>query len=280
MTGRLDGKVAIVTGASKGIGRAIAEMFAAEGAMVACAARTLRNGAGSEGSLEEVVGAIRAKGGEAMPVQCDVGVYEDCRRLVAAAGERYGPVDVLVNNAAVFEFKLVVDYSQEHWRREAAVNMDGPVWLSQLVLPGMIAKRSGSIINLSSPGVTGPGRGPYKEPGRGFTMYQAGKAFIERFTQGLAQEVYHHGVSVTCYSPSQGVLTPGMIKLGGMRGRNATDGEPAETTARAAVLLAWLPCEKIAGRVGYSQALLKEFGWAAEAKGAGADRPGSGFSQA
>ncbi|MBM3946562.1 MAG: SDR family oxidoreductase, partial [SAR202 cluster bacterium] len=191
--GKLDGKVAIVTGASRGIGRAIAEVFAAEGARVVCAARTLRNGASAEGSLEDVATAVRMKGGDGWPVQCDVGVYEDCQRLAAAAQERYGRVDVLVNNAAVFEFRLVQDYTLDGWLREAAINMHGPVWMSQLVLGGMAANPSGAIINLSSPGVVGPGRGPYKEPGRGFTMYQAAKAFIERFTQGFAQEVYHQG---------------------------------------------------------------------------------------
>src|SRR5450759_4202138 len=100
--GKLDGKVAIVTGASRGIGLAIAELFAAEGAKVVCAARTLKEGDHPlEGSLERTVAAIRARGGEAVAVAADVSTEEACLALVNEARAAYGPIDVLVNNAAL-----------------------------------------------------------------------------------------------------------------------------------------------------------------------------------
>jgi NAD(P)-dependent dehydrogenase (short-subunit alcohol dehydrogenase family) len=228
--------------------------------------------------LEETVAAITSAGGQAAAVQCDIGSHADCDGLITECVRHYGPPDILVNNAAVFEFRRILDYSPEQLALELNINVMSTIWLSQLALSHMTARRCGCIINISSPAVSGPGRGPYTVRGNGFTLYGAGKAFIERFTQGLAQEVYQDRVSVTCYSPSMGVMTPGMHKLGGMRGRSAVDAERAETTARAALLLATLPPERISGRVGYSQALLKEFGWAETARGAGVDRPGSGFS--
>jgi citronellol/citronellal dehydrogenase len=110
-------------------------------------------------------------------------------------------------------------------------------------------------------------------------MYGASKAALERFTQGLAQEVYEHGVSVTCFSPSQVVPTPGTVFHKLVDGLDDPRGEPPEMMARAALLLATEPCDRVTGRVTYSQQILKEFGWIDEARGTGLDRAGSGYSQ-
>ncbi len=279
--GKLDGKIVIVTGASRGIGKSIAEVFAAEGGKVVCAARTLHEGEHPlEGSLQTTVDGIKAAGGEATAITCDISEYENCRDLVQKTREVYGPVDVLVNNAALTYFIPIKDYPVNRWHRSIGVNFHAPFYLSQLVLEDMVPRKSGSIVNISSGAAIGPGRGPYKGPiGRGGTLYGAEKAALERFTQGLASEVYEDGISVTCVSPSQVVPTPGTVFHHLVTGMDDPRGEPPELMAKSALLLATEPLDKVTGRVTYSQEILKEFGWIKDGKGTGVERKGSGYSQ-
>ena len=279
--GRLDGKTVIVTGASRGIGAEIARLFAEEGGRVACVARTLREGDHPlEGSLEHTVETIRKAGGEAIPIAADISEYEQCVRAVEEARKAFGPIDVLVNNAALTYFIPIKDYPINKWHRSIAVNFHAPFYLSQLVLRDMLPRKSGAIVNISSGAAIGPGRGPYPENiGRGGTLYGAEKAALERFTQGLASEVYHDGVSVTCVSPSQVVPTPGTVFHHLVTGMDDPRGEPPILMAKAALLLATEPKEKVAGRVTYSQEILLEYGWISDGKGLGVDRKGSGYSQ-
>jgi len=282
--GKLDGKVVVVTGASRGIGAEIARLFASEGGRVVCAARTLREGDHPlEGSLEGTVAAIRGAGGEATPVAVNIAEEAECERLMRGARDAYGPVDVLVNNAALTYYIPVKDFQTSKWLRSWAVNFQAPFILSKLALADMIPRRSGSIVNISSGAAIGPGRGPYPDPqvgARGGTCYGAEKAALERFTQGLAAEVYQHGVSVTALSPSQVVPTPGTVYHKLVSSMDDPRGEPPILMARAALLLATEPLDKVAGRVTYSQVILKEFGWIDEAKGTGTagGRKGSGYS--
>ena len=283
--GKLDGKTAIVTGASRGIGAAIAECFAAEGAKVIATARTLEEGTHPlPGSLEMTIKNIRDAGGEAAPVAGNVSEYEECEKIVAACKDAYGPPDILVNNAALTYFIPVKDFPVNRWLRSTAVNFHGPFYMSQLCLNegGMIERGAGAIVNVSSAAAIGPGRGPYEGDGGGSTLYGAEKAALERFTQGLASEVYQYGVSVSCYSPSQIVPTPGVVHHRLMEGRDPNDAEGVEIMAQAALLLASEPLDKVTGRVTYSQQILKEFGWDMGGKapaGTGVDTPGSGYSQ-
>ncbi len=282
--GKLDGKVAIVTGASRGIGKAIAKLFAAEGAKVVCAARSLHEGDHKlfEGSLTTTVSEITAAGGIALAVQTDLSKEEDCIQLIAKAREAFGPVNILINNAAVSYFVPIKDMTLKQWDTSWAVGPRAIFILTKLVLPDMINRRSGAIVNISSGAAIGPGRGPYKdrEPSAySGTKYGAQKAAIERFTQGLAEEVYQYGISVAALSPSQVVVTPGTLYFGMAREPNDPRAEPVELMARAALLLVTEPLDKITGRVTYSQAILKEFGWITEARGIGIDRPGTGYSQ-
>jgi NAD(P)-dependent dehydrogenase (short-subunit alcohol dehydrogenase family) len=154
--------------------------------------------------------------------------------------------------------------------------------MSKLVLADMLARKSGAIVNISSGAAIGPGRGPYEETarrGRGGTLYGAEKAALERFTQGLAAEVYADGVSVTCLSPSMVVATPGVLHHKLVRSAEDPNAEPESMMADAALLLATEPLDTITGRVTYSQQILKEFGWIENAVGRGVDTPGSGYSQ-
>ncbi len=283
--GKLEGKVAFVTGASRGIGQSIAELFASEGARVACVARTADEGGHKlfEGSVARTAETIRAAGGEAIAVPCDVSEYENCARAVSRVRDELGPLDVLVNNAALTYFIPVADYPVGKWHRSFAVNLHAPFYLSQLALHDMIPRRSGAIVNISSGAAIGPGRAPYSEMARKFrggTLYGTEKAALERFTQGLAAEVYDQGVSVTCVGPSQIVPTPGTVHHKLLKDADDPRAEAPIVMARAALLLATEPLETVSGCVTYSQAILKEFGWIDEGRGFGVDDPGSGFSRA
>src|SRR3989454_1511265 len=281
---KLDGKVVIGTGPPRGIGAETARLFAAGGGRVICAARTLREGEHPlAGSLETTVAAIRADGGESRALTANIAEPAECEKLIRTARETYGPVDVLVNNAALTYYLPTKDFPLNRWMRSWAVNFHAPFVLSQLVLVDMIARRSGAIVNISSGAAIGPGRGPYRDPtvgARGGTCYGAEKAALERFTQGLAAEVYQHGISVTCVSPSQIVPTPGTVYHRLVKSMDHPRREPPLLMARAALLLATQPLEKISGRVTYSQQILKEFGLITEARGRGVETRGSGEAEA
>jgi citronellol/citronellal dehydrogenase len=278
--GKLTGKVAIVTGASRGIGQAIAELFAAEGAKVVCSARTMNEGEHRvlEGSLARTVERIKAAGGQAVAIRADVSSEEDCIALVEQARAAFGPIDILVNDAGLTYYLPTETFPTNRWIRCFAVNVHGPFILSKEVLKDMIPRRSGAIVNVSSAGAIGPGRGPYEDKDvRGRVMYGATKAALERFTQGLAQELAQYdGISVTALSPSQMVPTPGSLYQSKVR---PPESEDPIVMARAALLLASEPAIKVNGRVTYSQQILEEYGLIEHASGRGVDLPGSGYSQ-
>ena len=278
--GKLDSKVAIVTGASRGIGKAVALLFAAEGAKVVCAARTMGEGEHIlEGSLSTTVSEIQKTGGTALAVQTDLSSEDSCNQLVETTKQTFGPADVLVNDAALSYFIPIKDFPVKRWVRAFAINVHGPFIMAQKVLPDMIARRSGAIVNVSSRAAIGPGRGPYTESGTGHTMYGATKAALERFTQGLAQEVQAHGIAVSAVSPSQVVATPGTVYHKLVSGIDDPRGEPPSYMARAALLLASEPAEKVNGRVTYSQQLLGEYGLIDRPQGRGVEIRGTGYSE-
>lgn len=288
--GKLDGKHAIVTGASRGIGAEIARVLAGEGAKVVCAARTLKEGDHPlEGSLESTVAGIAADGGQATAISVDISTPEGCESLVQAARDAYGPVDVLVNNAALSYFVPVHDFALNRWMRSWAINVHAPFILSKLVLDDMVARRDGRIVNISSIAAIGPGRGPYdaveEEPLgdwglAGSACYGAEKAAIERFTQGLAAEVYSDGIGIAAVAPSLIVPTPGTVYHHLVSGYDDPSGEHPNVMAQAVLLLATEPLDKVAGVVAYSQQLLKQFGWIEQGAGPGIDAgwPVSGFT--
>jgi NAD(P)-dependent dehydrogenase (short-subunit alcohol dehydrogenase family) len=187
-----------------------------------------------------------------------------------------------VNNAALTYYLPIKDFPLNKWLRSWAVNFHAPFILSQLVLGEMIERRTGAIVNISSGSAIGPGRAPYKDAAaaaRGGTCYGAEKAALERFTQGLAAEVYPFGVSVTAVSPSQVVPTPGTVYHRLVSSLDDPKGEAPELMAQAALLLATESYQRVSGRVTYSQQILAEFGWRPKGRGRGVDTRGSGYSE-
>jgi NAD(P)-dependent dehydrogenase (short-subunit alcohol dehydrogenase family) len=147
----LQGKVAVITGAGSGMGRAMANLFAEHGAKVVA-------GDWHAGSLDEVVAEVRAAGGEITGVQGNVAVKEDCERLMDAAVSTYGGVDILCNNAGVMDlFQGVADLEDAVWERVMGINVDGPMFLSRKAVPIMIARGGGSIVNTASAAAIGGG---------------------------------------------------------------------------------------------------------------------------
>ncbi len=148
---RLEGKVAVITGAGSGMGRAMANLFASEGAKVVGADW-------HAASLDEVVAEVRAAGGEMTGVQGNVAVKEDCERLIDAAVTTYGGIDVLCNNAGVMDlFQGVGELADDVWQRVMGINLDGPMFLSRKAVPLMIARGGGSIVNTDSAAGIGGG---------------------------------------------------------------------------------------------------------------------------
>lgn len=168
---RLSGKVAVITGAGSGMGRAMAELFSSEGAKIVAAEW-------NEATLAEVVDAVKAAGGEIVGVAGDVSKDEDCRRIAEEAKNAFGRVDVLCNNAGVMDVNQgVAELDDAMWRRVMGINLDGPMFLSRAVVPIMLAGDGGSIINTAS--VAGVGGGA---AGAAYTASKHGVIGLTRAT--------------------------------------------------------------------------------------------------
>jgi citronellol/citronellal dehydrogenase len=256
--GALDKRVAVVTGASRGIGTAIAEKLAAEGAAVAVTARTVNPGDNRfEGSISETVDAIKAAGGFAIPIAADLSKPEDRRSVVEQCVAELGPVDILVNNAAVTWFEPVATFDQRHYDLMFEVQVRAPFELAQLVLPSMKERKQGWILNISSLAARHPQGPPYDARfSRGSAVYGMCKAALERFTSGLAAEVYADGIAVNCLSPSSVVATPGVVHHKLIPPGMEDMAEPVEVMADAAFQLVSGDPSVLTGKITYSQELV------------------------
>ena len=257
----MKGLTALVTGASRGIGEAIARRFAAEGAGVAVSARTKQEGDHPlSGSLAATVASIEGSGGRALAVVCDLSRPDDRARLVETVEKELGPVDVLVNNAAVTWFESVDAFSEERWRLMFEVQVRAPFELAQRVLPGMRRHKRGWILNISSGAAVHPKGPPFPAQLRGGTVYGMCKAALERFTTGLAAEVYADGIAVNVLSPSGLVLTPGTVHHGLDRIVPVRNHEPMGVMVAAAHALCTGDPATLTGRVSWARPLLEELG--------------------
>ena len=256
--GTLKGKVALVTGASRGIGEAIAARLAMEGAKVVVSARTAADGESRlSGTLAETVERIKKAGGEATFIKADLAQAIERERLVEEATAIYGPIDILVNNAAITFFMPVIEFTEKRFKLMMEVQVYAPFHLSQLVLPSMIERKQGWIVNISSGAGIHP-KQPY--PARkGGAVYGLCKAALERFTTGLASEVQADGIAVNVVSPGL-VDTPGVAVHGLITEATKDRVQPIKYIAEAVYQLAKGDPKVMTGRVDYAEPLLKELG--------------------
>jgi NAD(P)-dependent dehydrogenase (short-subunit alcohol dehydrogenase family) len=191
----MDGRVAIVTGASRGIGQRIAERFAAEGAAVVLVARTLAPGTSRlPGSLEEVADRIRAAGGKAEVLTADLTAPADVETVIARAEAALGPVDTLVNNAGVNFYGPALGVQPSRYEVMYSMMVRTPFRLCQLAVPGMVERGQGWILNITSKQARHPLGPPYPDwASDGSVPYGMCKAALDRLTTGLAAELHGSG---------------------------------------------------------------------------------------
>lgn len=235
----LDGRVAFVTGASRGIGRAIARRFAAEGAAVVVSASRLGAHGDLEGTLEDTVATILADGGQAAAVACDLSDAAARSNLIERAGEFFGAVDVLVNNAARADWDLPSMNSSESRNRVFDLNVNVPIELLQQALPGMREKGGGWCLNISSRSAEQP-EPPYpdaKIAAHVIGPYGSTKAALNRYSQALADELVDENIFVNTMAPNSIVLTNVGEAVEAIAKRRPDMVEPVEMMAEAALEL-------------------------------------------
>ena len=191
---QMDGMVAIVTGASRGLGRAIAKEYASEGASVVICSRS-QSPTGLSGTLEETAADIRNAGGNVFAIDCDVTDDPQVNEMVRQVIERYGKIDVLFNNAGAMVLgESILEIDAARWEQVMRINVNGPYHCSRAVVPTMMEQQRGSIINLGSRMATDPKQG-------GGVLYSASKAAVHMFSLCLADEVRDYNIAVNILSP-------------------------------------------------------------------------------
>lgn len=270
MSGRLDGRAAIVTGASRGLGRAIALALAAEGAAVAVVGRTEKVwDERLPGTIGETAADIEAAGGQAVPIRADLLDRDDIAGLVSEARDALGPITILVNNAAFTapgrppkpgdqargrpvkpaaakpDWPPLLGTPLAAYRRHFEISVFAAYELIQLTCPDMIAAGLGSVINVTSIASRLPGDGPYADRSGGVLPgYGGSKAALEHLTWCAAFDLQGHNIAVNALSPSKPILTPGLSYYA----REFDEVATAEEFARAAVELALVDADAVTGR--------------------------------
>ncbi|MCK8669564.1 SDR family NAD(P)-dependent oxidoreductase [Rhodococcus sp. HM1] len=257
MTQRLTGRTALVTGSSRGIGRAVAQRLAAEGAAVVVTARSrtpsrsIRDGREHvlEGTLDETVQLIESAGGRAVPIAADLEDPAQRSGLVDAAVEAVGGIDILVNNAGFADYSSIEDMGEDTFDRTLEHYLKVPFLLSQAVIPRMRKAGGGWIVNIGSSTGLPPIR-PFREYNKtsGDVIYASAKAALHRFTQGLAAEVVDDNIAVNVVGPSTAIMTPGAAALL----PEGYETEPVEYLAQTVLEMCTLPAAERTGLVAFS----------------------------
>lgn len=255
--------IAVVTGASRGIGRGIAHRLAAAGMRVAATARTSNRGDGQRaGSLAETVDSITRSGGQAVPVEADLADVAGRNRIVEEASSAFGgPIQVLVNNAAAARhFELGFEgVTREEFFAQLEVNVWAAWELALRMLPGMRAAGAGWILNISSLGAAPKLGPPYRPIPRvgAQCLYGSTKAMLDRLTTGAAMELWPDGIAVNALAPEPAVATENARSVAEL---HDSFTEPIETMAEAALALCSGDPTVLTGRVATSLSLLAELG--------------------
>lgn len=255
----ISGKVALVTGSSRGIGRAVAQRLAAAGAKVVVTGRSSGQPASGKrwgqdhvvpGTLEETVALIAQAGGEAVALAGDLEDFEQARALVGRAAELAGGgIDILINNAGYADFAPVAEMEFDTFERTLTHCFRAPLLLSQAAIPHMRQAGAGWIVNIGSQDALPPVR-PFAdhEKVRGYHIYAAAKAALNRMTQGMAAELIDANIAVNVIGPSTAIRTPGADIL--IPAEFPT--EDVEYIAEAVLAMCHLPAAERTGLIGYS----------------------------
>jgi citronellol/citronellal dehydrogenase len=256
----LEGRVAIVTGASRGLGEYMARSLAQAGAKVAVAARTEEvTDPRLPGTIHSVAETIKSDGGEAMGVRMDMRDTESIQGGIQQVVDAWGGVDIIVNNAAILVPGTIETVQDRHLDLIWQIDLRGPLLLIKYALPHMKSAGRGHIINISSRAAVFPGPGPYAEVRQGGAFYGMVKAGLERYSQGLAMELQGDNISVNVLSPQGRVKTPGNVWAQNDRENPDLEFEEAWEMGKSAV---WI-CEQgveFTGHILFDQDLCREHG--------------------
>lgn len=260
----LDGKVALVTGASRGIGADMARWLGRAGAAVVVAARTEQvSDPRLPGTIHSVAGEIREAGGRALPARLDVRDVESIDAAVAATVAEFGRLDIVINNAAILVPGTLETVQPRHLDLIWQIDLRAPLLVSRAAIPHLRAAGGGHIINISSPAAISPGPGPYPQGRRGGAFYGMVKAGLERVSIGMAMELQADGIAVNVLSPHGRIRTPGNIWAQNDPTNPTLDFEAADQMGAAAVWICEQPPRELTGNVFYDDALCREQGLAA-----------------
>jgi citronellol/citronellal dehydrogenase len=237
--GRCDGKVALVTGASRGIGKAIALRLASEGASVVVNASRIGAHGNLPGTLEATAAEMQGAGAKAAAIACDLTDPDARAGLIERASEFFGPIDILVNNAAAGLMKLPSETTNDDRNFMFELNVNAPVDLAQQCLPNMKTRGGGWILNIGSATSTQP-QLPYRDSKQAAWIigaYGATKACLDRYTVALAHELQEFEIFVNCMMPTSIVLTSGADYVRDIARKNPDWVEPVEMMAEGALEL-------------------------------------------